>query len=239
MPSNSKGTGKTKRKRTGQSAVNKAKKDKEKKLKKRRKKKTREEKHEAAMNAAEQIEQNVEEPTVTTAVVPVQLVTREELEKLTRENSIALNPMLLNASLQKDFEMCNQRAADLYSLHQYLFDPANQCQFDEKTLVTLYSVGVKDHHAQMNAKLKIAEMSEKARVIRDTEKYFNEQKKQKEIEAEDTSHTSEIIQALLSESMRHALDDELNKKWGGSNSYRPPENTDYEILSVDPDAEDA
>lgn len=233
MSSNSKRTSKTKRKRTSESAIEKSKKTK------RRKKKSTAEKVQEFNEVIDQIEDSVEKgEVVESEVVRCSLITREELEKITRENSFILNPLLANASIQKDLEMAAMRSSDLPKLHKYLFDPVNQATFDDKTLVNLYSIAVKDHHAQMAIKVKIAEMSDKARLIKETGKMYLEREKQREIDSEDTSHTSEIIQALLSESMQHAIDDEINKKWGGSNSYRPPENKHYDIIAIDPNAEE-
>lgn len=247
MPSDSKRTEKSKRKRSRKSTVDKAenkkrtKKTQKAKKTKKRKRLTQEEINERAKAAFAEVEAgkvDVEEMQTTTAIVPAQLLTREELDQFTRENSFLLNPVLANASLQKDLQLAAMRAHDLQNLHEYLHDPVNQANFDEKTLVTLYGIGIQDFHKTMTAKLKIAEMSDKARILRDASKYYVEQEKQREIAAEDTSHTSEIIRALLDESMRHALDDELNKKWQGSNSYRPPEESDYEILAIDENADD-
>ena len=81
------------------------------------------------------------------------------------------------------------------------------------------------------------EISDKNRILREASKYYAELEKRKEIEASDESHTTEVIQALLTESMRQAMDDEIRKKWNGSNTYRPPENTNYEILAIDPNAD--
>lgn len=238
MPSNSKRTAKTKRKRTGESAVKQAK-VKVKKTKKRKKKPTPEELAAKAAAALNEVEENKKEdqPTKTT-LMPVELITHEELEKITRENSFMLNPMLANASLQKDLAIASSRTSDLQKLHDHLFDVETLNWMDDKTKVSLYAVAVQDHHKTMAAKIKIAELSDKNRILRDVSKYYAELEKQKEIEATDTSHTSAIIQALLSESMRHAMDDEIQKKWGGSNSYRPPENTDFEILAIDENADE-
>lgn len=232
MPSNSKRTEKSKRKSSRQSVDTEVKKAK----KKKRKKKTAEQKAAEMKAAFEQVESNKKEEIVST-LVPVQLLSPGELESITRDNSFMLNPLIANASIQKDLVIASNRTKDLEALHNYLFDPINQSNMEDKTLVALYSIAINDHHKTIAEKIKISEISDKNRIIRDTLKYYVEKEKEREMESVDNSHTSEIIQALLSESMRHQMDDEIKKKWNGSNSYRPQENTDYEILAVDPDAD--
>ena len=198
---------------------------------------TKAEKAERAKQAFFEVEENKTKPQET-SVMPVSLLTDEEIAAMTRENSFLLNPVVANASLQYDLINASSRAKDLENLHKYLFDPMNQTHMEDKTLVSLYAIAIQDHHKTNSEKIKLAEMSDKARLLREAAKFYTEQENRKEMRDIDNSHTSEIVHALLSESMRKAMEDEISKKWGGSNSYKPAEKIKYEIMSVDPNADD-
>lgn len=173
----------------------------------------------------------------TPTQVSTSIMSPSELQRYTRENSFILNPMLANAWFQKDLEFAVKRSNSAETLHDYLFDPLRLSQFEDKDLISLYGIAINDVNKRTQINLKLAETSEKHRLVRENMKIYLEMEKQRNLETPDNPHTSEILEALINESLRKSLDDEIRKKWGDNNSYRPPENEDYKIIAIDPDAD--
>lgn len=165
-------------------------------------------------------------------------MSQEELDALNQTNSYLVNSQLMNNWFQRDIQFANRRAFDLEKLHNHLFDLETQANMDEKTLVALYNIGINDMNKRAQMMLKIAETSEKSRLIREINKRMADQAKKASIEGTEQSHTIKTLQLLLDESMRHTLEDECQKKYGSSNSYRPPEDESYEVLAIDINADE-
>lgn len=119
-----------------------------------------------------------------------------------------------------------------------IFAPNYVTKMDEKNVVTLYGMMLKDSQFQKTSNIKIAEIKENTRIIAGLTKMKAEQLKRQEIENQDTTHVGSLINTLLDESLRIAMNDQLELQTGGSNTYRPPENTNYEVISIDENADD-
>lgn len=158
---------------------------------------------------------------------------------LTNESSYVTSAQMMAQWLQDDIKFANKRRNDLEKLHDHLFSLEAQNEMDYKTLVTLYGMGIKDVNTRTNQMIKIAETSEKSRFLRNLAQSFADQVKKTEMSTNSQSHTYRVVQALLDESMRYTLEDEMVRKYGNNNSYRPPEDESYEVLAMDPNADES
>ena len=167
------------------------------------------------------------------------IISIEDLYNLTEENSFLLNSAVPNIVFQKDVIFSQERAKSCKILHEYLFDKRTLDRLKDETLVNLYSIAINDLNKSRALNMKLAETSEKSRWFKDLHKTVHELNRQRlEAKTLEKDHTLEMIRYLLSGSMRLALEDELEKKYGGSNSYRPIENKNYEVITIDPTIED-
>ena len=119
-----------------------------------------------------------------------------------------------------------------------IFSPNYITKMEEKNVVALYGMMLKDSQFQKTSNIKIAEIKENARIIAGLNKMKAEQIKRYEIENQDKTHVGSLVNTLLDESLRLAMNDQLDIQTGGINTYRPPENTNYEIISIDENMED-
>ena len=123
-------------------------------------------------------------------------------------------------------------------LHKQIFDPAFLNTLKGDTLVNLYSTMLKDMQHQKTSNIKIVEMKENTRIIAGIAKAYAEQESRRQIAQSEKSHVDSFIQKLLDESLRHAMLDQQDKQIGGSNSYRPIENQNFDIIVKDANADD-
>lgn len=167
------------------------------------------------------------------------IISMEDLYNLTAENSFLLNSAVPNVVFQKDVIFSQERLNSCKTLHEYIFDKRTLDRFKDESLISLYSIAINDVNKSRALNMKLAETSEKARWFKDLSKTVHELGRQKlESQSLEKDHTVEMIRCLLTGSMRLALEDELEKKYGGSNSYRPIEDKNYEIVTLDPNIED-
>lgn len=171
--------------------------------------------------------------------LPSEIISETELKSFTSENSFLLNPAIPNAIFNKDIIFSQERAESARGLHEHLFSMETLSKLDDKTLVSLYAIAIGDINRSRALNMKLAETSEKSRWYKEVAKFYQDIEKQKILSSSpEQSRSQELIQSLLSETMRHNMEDELEQKYGGSNSFKPIENRDYEIVTIDPDADD-
>lgn len=175
---------------------------------------------------------------IETKVVEGELLSSEEIDQMIADNAFVLNPLSQNGWFEKCFDFENLRMNSTRYLHEMVFNPSYLTKMDEKNVVTLYNTMLKDLQFQKMSNIKIAEMKENSRFITNITKLKAEQAKKKEIEGQDSTHIGKMIDNLLDESLRHAMADQMNVQYLGSNTYRPPENTNFEIMTIDENADD-
>lgn len=168
---------------------------------------------------------------------PVNL-TDEQLGNLIKENSFLISPLAQNNWFERCFAFEAQRMVDTQKLHNMLFDPSQIKDLENKELVTLYTTLIKDQQFQKTSNMKIVEMKENNRMISALSKAYAEQESRRQIAQSEQSHIDTMIQDLLDQSLRHAMDDQINKQIGGSNSYRPLENKNFDIVIKDKNADE-
>lgn len=167
-----------------------------------------------------------------------EVLTNGEIQQLVKDNSFVLNPVVQNNWFEKCFEFEAKKLKSTEQLHDLIFSPSYIKDMEEKNIVTLFGMMLKDSQFQKSSNIKIAEIKENARIVTGLAKMKAEQIKRQEIENQDTTHVGSLINTLLDESLRLAMNDQLDLQTGGLNTYRPPENKDYEIVSIDENAED-
>ena len=161
-----------------------------------------------------------------------------EVKQLVRENSFVLNPTVQSNWFDRCFEFEAKKLRSTERLHDMIFSPSYLKDMDEKNIITLFGMMLKDSQFQKTSNIKVAEIKENTRIITELTRMKAEQKKRQEIEGQDVTHVGSLINNLLDESLRLAMNDQLDLRTGGLNTYRPPENTNYEIISIDENAED-
>lgn len=161
-----------------------------------------------------------------------------QLAQVVRENSFLLNPITQNNWFEKSFEFEAQRMQSTQWLHGQIFDPAFLTTLKGDTVVNLYSTMLKDIQHQKSTNLKIVELKENNRVISGIAKAVAEQESRMKIAQTEKSHIDTFMSKLLDESLRYAMEDQQMKQIGGSNSYRPPENKNFEIIVKDANADE-
>ena len=157
---------------------------------------------------------------------------------MVQDNYFVLNPLVQNNWFDKCFDFEAKKLKSTEELHDLIFNPSYVTKMDEKNLVTLYGMMLKDSQFQKTSNIKIAELKENARIISGLAKMKAEQIKRQEIENQDTTHVGTLINTLLDESLRIAMNDQLELQTGGSNTYRPPENNNFEVVSMDENADE-
>jgi len=160
------------------------------------------------------------------------------MQQLIEGNSFVLNPLIQNNWFDKCFEFEKKKLSSTEKLHDLIFDPSYLKDMEEKNVITLFGMMLKDSQFQKSSNIKIAEIKENARIVAGLTKMKAEQVKRQEIESQDTTHVGSLINTLLDESLRIAMNDQLDLQTGGLNTYRPPENTDYNIVTLDENADD-
>lgn len=169
----------------------------------------------------------------------LEIVPIEELQKLTQENSFLLNPAIPNYIFQQDVIFSQIRAKSTMKVHDFLFSPQTFNNLESKDIINLYAILLNDLAKSRAQNMKLAETSEKSRFMKDLSKIMADLAKRKaEASSAEINDTTERIQILLDESIRMALDDEFDQKLGGSNTFKPVENKDYEIVTIDANADD-
>ena len=158
-----------------------------------------------------------------------EMLSTNEVQQLIKENSFVLDPTVQNNWFEKCFEFEAKKLKSTEQLHDLIFNPSYIKDMDEKNVVTLFGMMLKDSQFQKTSNIKIAEIKENTRIISGLTKMKAEQIKRQEIENQDTTHVGSLINTLLDESLRIAMNDQLEIQTGGSNTYRPPENTNYEV----------
>lgn len=124
-------------------------------------------------------------------------------------------------------------------VHDFLFSPQTFNNLENKDIINLYAILLNDLAKSRAQNMKLAETSEKSRFMKDLSKIMADLAKRKaEASSAEINDTTERIQILLDESIRMALDDEFDQKLGGSNTFKPVENKDYEIVTIDANADD-
>lgn len=167
-----------------------------------------------------------------------EILSTGEVQQLVKENSFVLNPVVQNNWFEKCFNFEAKKLKDTEKLHDLIFSPSYIKDMEEKNIVSLYGMMLKDSQFQKTSNIKIAEIKENARIVTGLAKMKAEQIKRQEIENQDTTHVGSLINTLLDESLRLAMNDQLDLQTGGLNTYRPPENKDYEVISIDENADD-
>lgn len=149
-----------------------------------------------------------------------------------------LSPLVQNTWFDKCFSFEAKKFKSTEQLHDMIFNPSFITNMEEKNVITLYGMMLKDNQFQKSSNIKIAEIKESNRIIAGLTKLKAEQIKRREIENQDSTHVGSLINTLLDQSLRLAMNDQLDVQTGGSNTYRPPENKNYEIVSIDENADD-
>ena len=166
-------------------------------------------------------------------------ISDEQLQQIIKENSLLLSPLAQNNWFEKCFAFEAMRMNTAMKVHQYLFDPRTFDRLEDKDIVTVYQALLKDAQHQKISNMKIVEMKETSRIISGLSKAYAEQEKRRQISSSgQQSHVDKLVQTLLDESLRHAMNDQMNKLYGGSNTYRPPEDKSFEIVVKDPNADE-
>ena len=171
-------------------------------------------------------------------ITNAEILSTQEVQQLVKENSFVLDPTVQNNWFEKCFEFEAKKLRSTEQLHDLIFSPTYIKDMEEKNIVTLFGMMLKDSQFQKTSNIKIAEIKENARIIAGLSKMKAEQIKRQEIKNQDTTHVGSLINTLLDESLRIAMNDQLEIQTGGINTYRPPENKDYEVISIDENADD-
>ena len=161
-----------------------------------------------------------------------------QIAQVVRENSFLLNPVTQNNWFERSFDFEAERMQSAQWLHKQVFDPAFLNTLKGDVVVNLYSQMLKDVQHQKMSNLKIVELKENNRVVSGIAKAVAEQESRRQIAQSEKSHIDTWVQKVLDESLRYAMIDQENKQIGGSNSYRPPENKNFDIVVKDPNVDE-
>ncbi len=143
------------------------------------------------------------------------------------------NPAIMGTLMEDDIYYSHLRNQNLNKLEDYIHTPQQFERFEDKDILNLYGMKLKDRQFYANFKLKLALAQDQSKALREVTKMVVD-KEVADLNL-DQAESYKQLNNLMEGSMRENLIGQIEFDYSSSNTVKPVEKCDFEEVIYDPD----